>query len=746
MDNFKGHTVLNVSQDWFRSTYELVKIYDSSKLYRRDGRYITEVEKEPKADARSYFYNVISSFDIECTSIVLEGDQKVGTMYIWQWLIGDVIFYGRTWDDFKTFCQRIVGVFNLTYKINLVVFVHNLTYEFQFLKTKLYFDMLNGDVFVRNSHDILNATSQDGFVFRDSYAISNASLAETMKSIGLPDEEKLPYNYDIIRSCEYQLSNDELSYCLNDVHLVGVYISELLKKYKYVARIPMTMTSMAVCDLKMESNRFGWEPFKSFISDCRIHSVEEFHRLNWAMHGGFTYSKYNDTDADGYSEIEYNVKSRDAKSFYPSQSVLRKFPHGEPEILQDISYDSLVSMFVNEDGSLNDNRFIVGTFVLHGVSPVETDFLVMQYNHLLPIEYCEMYGNSVDYEYYDGVRIINRDACISHNRIKYARQLAICCTLQDMLIYETFYNIEKIEVDEAYVYKCDYFPQKYVEYLLKLFQGKERAETKFDRSRAKTSFNSLAYGAHAKSPCKDAYSYSESEKVFVKLQHDYRAEIDDYNSRIEVSAFIIGVAATSFARFELFSIMSQMDPFDIVYVDTDGIKYQGEYDDLFNEYNEHHRELVIQTAMRYHIPSDMFYSEDDDSYIGEFVDEGLISRIRCLSTKKYIMEKDEEIIVHVSGLPKAGQKYYNFDNFVTKGDRYIDGVRHSASFLTAEESHRKESIYINHPVHGSICDAQGHRVLIYEESSIFVSGAPFSLDGNESLFSEAFMKGESAIS
>ena len=81
-----------------------------------------------KGNKKKIIYkDCICSFDIETTRIP-EIEQSV--MYIWQFglLVNNAIYYtyGRTWKEFNTFIDMIHDS-----HLRLVVYVHNLSYEFQ---------------------------------------------------------------------------------------------------------------------------------------------------------------------------------------------------------------------------------------------------------------------------------------------------------------------------------------------------------------------------------------------------------------------------------------------------------------------------------------------------------------------------------------------------------------------------------------------------------------------------------------
>ena len=79
---------------------------------------------------RNTYADVVCAFDIETTRII-EIEQAV--IYIWQFQIGlDYTVIGRTWEEYQVFLSGINE--HLPPKMKLIIFVHNLSYEFQFLR------------------------------------------------------------------------------------------------------------------------------------------------------------------------------------------------------------------------------------------------------------------------------------------------------------------------------------------------------------------------------------------------------------------------------------------------------------------------------------------------------------------------------------------------------------------------------------------------------------------------------------
>ena len=128
-------------------------------------------KKGNQSTSQKYYYkDIITAFDIE-TTYIKEIDNSV--MYIWQWQLGDnCTVVGRTWYEFKRFINTLMD--HLDKDEKLVVYVHNLFFEFQFLSGILEF--LPDDVFAVERRKVLKATYKGKIEFRCSYLQTNMSL------------------------------------------------------------------------------------------------------------------------------------------------------------------------------------------------------------------------------------------------------------------------------------------------------------------------------------------------------------------------------------------------------------------------------------------------------------------------------------------------------------------------------------------------------------------------------------------
>ena len=626
---------------------------------------------------QTYLYDVVSAFDIETSSVITDAG-NVGIMYHWQWLIHKTIFIGRTWEQFDRFQRKLREILGLRFNVHLNVFVHNLGFEFQYLRSHL--SVRPESIISRKNREVLKCSTEEGFILRDTYAISNKSLDDTVQDLFMDGISKLKtLDYSKVRTPETYISTEELEYCLMDVICVAKYVDSMIGEYKHYNNIPITFTDIARRHLRSSlSNDY----FELLRKDYVIRDFDEFLALQNALHGGFVYSK------NGYFE---NVTSMDIKSMYPSVVLTCKLPIGT-STYYDAEECNIPTQFLDDE-----NKFCIVTAELIGVKPYNESFLVMSRNHIFNI---------------DGQLEADNLYC-EHNRVYSADRLVIVCTAEDLSIYKTYYNIDRVGILEMYAWDTDYIPLELAKYLINLFSKKESLPDGIEKRKVKVELNSLGFGVHATSPCRDGYAYSES-KCWHPKSHDFNAEINRYNypvnKRGRVTHFAWGIAIPALARRRLFNVIDCMELDDIIYIDTDSIKFIGDYSELFEDYNN----LVIEYNAK--VALERFLNVTKFSNIGTFVNEGTASRFKTLGPKKYIFEINNKITRHISGLPITGAKLVNFSNF------------DESLILDSDVSGKTSSIYIDDGINASVVDYTGKRTTIYEPTSVFIYNEVYSMD------------------
>lgn len=258
------------------------------------------------------YVGITTAFDIE-TSVIPGTEQAV--MYIWQWCFNDVVVIGRTWDEFLELMNRIRR--SLPEQSWMVVYVHNLSHEFQYLKG--IYSFTENDVFAVGSRQVVKCDMFGCFEFRCSYKLTNMSLAQFTSRMNV-EHKKLSgeeFDYSKVRYPWMELDPQELAYCVNDVAgLVEAVNALMARDGDTLSTIPLTSTGYVRRDAKRAMKE------GTHYTEIRgmMPTYEVYVALREAFRGGNTHaSRFMAGD------IIYNVHSADRSSSYPAE-LFKEYP------------------------------------------------------------------------------------------------------------------------------------------------------------------------------------------------------------------------------------------------------------------------------------------------------------------------------------------------------------------------------------------------------------------------------------
>ena len=123
------------------------------------------------------YFNVPAAFDIETSSFFRstgKDKEKVAIMYEWTFGLYGTVMIGRTWKEFEDMIHELADILDLNDEKRLIVYVHNLSYEFQFIRK--HFNWTK--VFSIENRKPIYAITDFGIEFRCSYLLSGYSLAK----------------------------------------------------------------------------------------------------------------------------------------------------------------------------------------------------------------------------------------------------------------------------------------------------------------------------------------------------------------------------------------------------------------------------------------------------------------------------------------------------------------------------------------------------------------------------------------
>lgn len=555
---------------------------------------------------RLSYIDVVCAFDIETTRIK-EIEQSF--MYIWQMCLDKYIVVGRTWDEFLYYMQKLS---KLAGKRTLVLYVHNLSYEFEFLQG--IYNFTKDDVFSVKPRKVVKCTMYGNIELRCSYIHSNMSLDLFTRKMGCAVRKLTgEFDYSKIRTPKTELSDIEIQYCINDVlSLVEALRIEMEVDGDNIATIPLTSTGYVRRQAK-ETIRM-MPGFRYWIND-QLPDYQLYKVLRDAFRGGNTHgSRF-------YSgRILTNVKSIDRSSSYPDVLVNCKFPIGKFRYREEVPIAQL-------DREIEYN----------GKAAV---FRIKIKNISLSDEFI-----SCPYISRDKAQFVTGALC-DNGRILKADAIELAITDIDYKIIKSQYVWDSAEVFDIHTARYGYLPQCFrdlVKYYyrkkteLKGIPGNEIYYDKF-----KNMVNSL-YGMCAQDPVKQPIEYTQSYEILFKEANNNPEDILTAFNRKAFMSYSVGVWVTAHARRELQELIDIAGT-KFVYADTDSVKYVGELD--YTEYNNRIRKRAVENGA---FAIDKY---GNTHYMGVYELDAQYDEFITLGAKKYAYKINGRIAVTCAGVNK----------------------------------------------------------------------------------------------
>ena len=650
------------------------------------------------------YYNLAMSFDIETSSfyedkngVIYTNDdyrklkntvkaEKKAIMYIWQFAIEDNVIIGRTWNDFLYFCKKLYDFLNLKERY-IVVYVHNLSYEFQFICK--WFNWI--DIFADSERKPIKATTDTHFIFKCSYRLSGYSLEILANNLKSHNIKKMvgDLDYNLIRNSKTPISKEELKYCENDVLIVTSYIDEQINEFGNIEKIPLTQTGKVRRYVRKQC--FQNKEYQYFIKELTIEKPE-YMLLKNAFMGGFTHCNAMYTN-----KICQNVTSYDFTSSYPTVLISEKYPMSKGKEVYITTETELLNLIKNYC-VLVDLQF----------TNIKTSFM---YEQIISYSKCRNVKNPL----------------INNGRIVQADTLTITCTDIDFLNIKDFYKWDNMKIGLCYIYKKDYLPKEFIKTILHLYKSKTELKgvdgKEVEYLHSKELLNSL-YGMCVTSIVHDTVSFNGSEWTTENGNLD--EELKNYNT--DKNRFLFyhwGVWCTAYARNNLYTGIRECKD-DYIYSDTDSIKIfnADKHKNYFEEYNK----WIVQKlekCLKYHnIPLDYISPKTikgETKTLGIWDFDGFYTDFKTLGAKRYIYRKDDKISITVCGLSKKSGKEF-IENQQKPFLFFNDGM-----FVDCEHTGKMTHTYIDREIENIITDYLGNQAYYHEKSFIHLEKTDYLL-------------------
>ena len=650
------------------------------------------------------YYNLAMSFDIETSSfyedrngVVYTNDdyrklkhtvkaEKKAIMYVWQFAIEENVIIGRTWNDFLYFCKKLYDYLNLKERY-IIVYVHNLSYEFQFICR--WFNWI--DIFADSERKPIKAMTDTHFIFKCSYRLSGYSLEVLANNLKSHSIKKMvgDLNYNLIRNSKTPISKEELQYCINDVLIVTSYIDEQINEYGNIEKIPLTQTGKVRRYVRKQC--FQNKDYKYFIKELTIEKPE-YLLLKNAFAGGFTHCNAMYTN-----KICKNVTSYDFTSSYPTVLISEKYPMSKGKEVFIKNESELLNLIKNYC-VLVDLQF----------TNIKTSFM---YEQIISYSKCRNVKNPL----------------INNGRIVQADTLTITCTDIDFLNIKDFYKWDSMKIGLCYIYKKDYLPKEFIKTVLHLYKSKTELKgvdgKEVEYLHSKELLNSL-YGMCVTSIVHDSFNFNGSEWTTENGNLD--EELKNYNT--DKNRFLFyqwGVWCTAYARNNLYTGIKECKD-DYIYSDTDSIKIFNA--DKHKTYFEKYNKWIVQKlekCLRYHnIPLEYISPKTikgEPKTLGIWDFDGFYTDFKTLGAKRYIFKKDNKLSITVCGLSKKSGKEF-IENKKNPFIFFNEGM-----YIDSEHTGKMTHTYIDKEIENTITDYLGNTAYYHEKSFIHLEKTDYLL-------------------
>lgn len=687
-------------------------------------------------------YNVPAAFDIETTNYTTEDGDVLATMYVWMFGLNGAVIIGRTWEEFKKLVDFLRVQMDLSSTMMLPVYVHNLPFEFQFIREK--FNWI--DVFAMEERKIMTGATAEGFLFKCSLVLTGEKLEKVGEKLTTYQVKKKvgDLDYSLLRHSGTPLTREEIGYCINDVLVVMCHVMECMEREGgSITKIPMTKTGYArrLCrnaclnpkDANGDKDKKAAFKYKKLMEALTL-SLDEYLDAKRAFLGGFTHA-----NAWNAVTLHKNVKSYDETSAYPAAMVACKYPMTRGRLLNVSAWKNHNTKAFHEMlDSYIENFCCLMSVTFTGI---DETFI---WDHYISTSRCQS---------------VSSDAIVDNGRVVKAKSIELTMTELDYQIIKKTYKWKSMEIHRLRYYTKGYLPKPYIETILDLYEKKTALKgvpgMEEEYQLSKELLNSL-YGMMCTDICREDIGYDvDWHKTTIddfKNVNEYnknRADkLDEYNDgMMRFMSYLWGVWCTAHARSHLWQAILECGP-DYVYADTDSCKFLNPENHMqfFETYNKEMEQKMRDVCEYYGIAYERTCPKTvkgEVKHLGAWDDDGDYARFKTLGAKRYMTEDmDGNLSLTVSGVNKNNAIPYLLAKYKSNTavfNAFNDGleipptselkhpVYDKKGNLVTNPAGKLVHSYIDFPTSGEFSDYLGNRGHWEEDTSVSLRPGGYSL-------------------
>ena len=585
---------------------------------------------------------------------------------------------GRSVSDLIKLFRWIHDTYKLTDDRRVVIYVHNLSYDYTYLSGFLNAEFGPGEILALKSRKILTVR-HGGLEFRCSYLLSNMSLkvwgdklkCNIRKLIGAID-------YDEILYPDSELSMTAWEYMINDVAgLKECVYRELKFSDDTIASVPLTSTGFVRRDCRRAARKD--KKYHKWFMACRM-SVRVYQLLRWAFAGGLTHGNRFKGNM-----IIKDVGHVDFKSRYPATQMLCDMPASAFRLYYDrrsnehkLTFEELSTLLKSHCCLLNivfNNLRLKKGVTLPYISKSKIRTYMM----------CR-FTNDLGVVGTDNGRVINCEG-----------KAALVCTGEDLRWIFDQYETDGWEVIELYVAEKGRVPKCIREVINDFFKVKEGQKKSVFRDKIKNKLNGI-YGMFATDVCRRDVKYNYETLSWTDTKELTDDEVEEkltkyYRNRNNFTYYAHGVWTTSISRSELVWFVKNVVGYEnFCYCDTDSVFYETspEIEARIDEYNNKIIELNKSLGLGVeNIDGGM-------SYYGTMDREEHCKTFKFLHAKTYgYTTDDDELKITIAGVPKDNGLPEDDPKYMTR-EQELGSLENMADGFIFKECGGTRAVYVDY--------------------------------------------------
>lgn len=573
---------------------------------------------------------------------------KTDCAWIYQWAVklGGAYIYGRTPAEFVRLLVRIRDKYKLNEKKYLIIYIHNASYDVQYLKHYLRIYDQGMKITATGSHAVLSV-DMVGFRILCSLRLTNLGLARLsdnycrkyVKAVGEID-------YNIMRFPDSELTPEDWLYMFSDVASQYEGIREYLTSmgYLHACDAPITSTGFIRKYCRKKSRQqINWR--RDFLYSAL--TLEMYRLCRQAFMGGITIASFIYA---GETIRSSKLRHKDFTSSYPAREMLDYMPTGKPYWYGSIETDEEFNRLVNTKCCI---------------------FLLTIYNvRIRP---------GITAPYIPSSKCMQaRKIAKVNGKVTAAEELTIAITEIDYKWILRQYTFSGKKISKMLCFDRGPAPAFLRSCVMHFYENKctlKHSDPALYMA-SKAMLNSI-YGMTATSIIREEWETDE-DLVYIRKEDDNGQDQIEryYNSRNSFLPYQLGVYTTAWARDALMTMIEAVGYENFLYCDTDSAFYleTDENRAALDAMNDRIRERAAAAG-----------AYVGDNILGYATDEAPLTAFRALHAKCYCTEENGKLNVTIAGIPKKAVVWENGKSkTVTSAeelgsiDKLVDGFKFKA--------------------------------------------------------------------